>query len=115
MCRFDPIELSYNLFYHSTDLGSGFLTARATVSVTTDLAPASRNARAQASKVAPVVNTSSTDRTRRLSTWLPGRMAKAPRTDSQRSSRERIRLSGRAFVRMSSRRRFARGLEIRAA
>src|ERR1051325_4332996 len=54
------------------ELESELLTARATVSATTDLAPASLNARAQASKVAPVVNTSSTSRTRRLSTWLLG-------------------------------------------
>jgi hypothetical protein len=39
----------------------------------------------QASSVAPVVITSSTSKTRKLSTWVPGRVAKAPRTDSQRS------------------------------
>src|SRR2546428_2587728 len=111
----------FSLSYHSLVLGTGFLTARATVSPITDLAPASRNARAQASSVAPVVNTSSINKTRKLSTWLPGRVAKAPRTDSQRSSRLRIRLSGRARVRINrtdlcgSLRRFAKGLEISAA
>src|SRR5207245_3782739 len=109
------------LSYHSLVSGRGFLRARATVSPTTDLAPASRSARAQASSVAPVVNTSSTSKTRRLSTWLPGRVAKAPRTDSQRSSKLSTCLSGRALVRINStalcgnRSRFARGLEIRAA
>src|SRR6267154_5461648 len=82
MCRFAPIALStYHLSYHSLVLGSGFLMARATVSPMTDLAPLSHWARAQAFNVAPVVNTLSTSKTRRLSTWLPGRVAKAPRTD----------------------------------
>jgi len=45
---------------------------------------------------APVVSTSSTNKTRRLSTWLPGRVAKAQRTDSQRSSRFSTCLSGAA-------------------
>jgi hypothetical protein len=107
--------------YHSLELGKGFLTARATVSPTTDLAPASSNARAHASSVAPVVNTSSNSKTRRLSTWLPGRVAKAPRTDSQCSSKVRICLSGRARVRISSTAlcgnpsRFASGFESSAA
>src|SRR5713226_1161293 len=52
------------LFYHSTELGTGFWTARATVSPATDLAPASRNALEQASSVAPDVNTLSTSKTR---------------------------------------------------
>src|SRR5260370_13265111 len=92
----------YHLSYHSLVLGRGFLMARATVSPITDLAPASHSARAQASSVAPVVNTSSTSKTRRLSTWLPGHVAKAPRTDPQRSSKLSTCLSGRARVRTSS-------------
>jgi hypothetical protein len=55
-------------------------TARATVKQDTPVAPASRNAFARASTVAPVVITSSTSKTRLLSTWLPGRVAKAPRS-----------------------------------
>ena len=95
--------------------------ARATVSAITDLAPASRSARALASSVAPVVNTSSTSKKRKLSTWLPGRVAKAPRTDSQRSSNLSTCLSGRARVRTSSnalcgkRSLLANSLESRAA
>src|SRR5229473_699298 len=65
-------------------------------------APAPRNARAQASSVAPVVITSSTSKTLRLSTRLPGRAAKAPRTVSQRSCKLSFSLSGRGFVRTSS-------------
>src|SRR5712671_7751650 len=109
------------LSYHSLVLGRGFLTARAAVSPITDLAPASRSALAQASSVAPVVNTSSTSKTRILSTWLPGRVAKAPRTDSHLSSKLSTCLSGRARVRISStalcgnRSLFASGLEISAA
>jgi hypothetical protein len=68
----------------------------------TDLAPGPRSVLAQASSVAPVVNTSSTSKTRKLSTWLPGRVAKAPRTDSQRSSKLSTCLSGRARVPISS-------------
>src|ERR1700722_204467 len=45
--------------------------ARATVRPTTRLAPACLRAREQASRVAPVVNTSSTSKTRSLSTWAP--------------------------------------------
>ena len=56
---------------------------------------------AHASSVAPVVITSSTSKTRLLSTWLPGRVAKAPRTMRQRSSLLSMCLSGRALVRMS--------------
>jgi hypothetical protein len=63
-----------------------FKTARATVNPITDLAPASRKVLAHESSVAPEVITSSTSKTRKLSTWLPGRVAKAPRTDSHRSS-----------------------------
>src|ERR1700674_3539688 len=107
--------------YHSLELGIGLLAARATVSPITDLAPASRSTRVHASRVAPVVNTSSTSKTRWLSTWLPGRVAKAPRTDAHLPSRLRIRLSSRARVRTSrtalygSRNRFASGLAINAA
>jgi hypothetical protein len=56
--------------------------------------PPRPKARAQPSRVSAVVNTSSTSRTRRLSTWLPECVAKAPRTDSQRL-RMRMRLPGR--------------------
>src|SRR5258708_11815677 len=109
------------LSYHSTELGRGFLTARAIVNPVTDLAPASRSARAQASRVAPVVNTSSTSKTRRLSTWLPWRVAKAPRTDSHRSSKLSICFSVLARVRIKSPAlcancsRVANGFEISAA
>ncbi len=95
--------------------------ARTTVSPITDLAPASRRARALASSVAPVVNTSSTSKPPRLSTWLPGRVAKAPCTDSQGSSKLSTCVSGRARVRTSSnalcgkRSLLANGLESRAA
>jgi hypothetical protein len=58
--------------------------ARAIVRPTTDLAPASRNARTHASSVAPVVITSSSSRIRKLSTRPPSRIAKAPRTGSHR-------------------------------
>jgi len=78
---------------------TGLRTSRATVSPITDFAPASSSAREQASSVAPVVITSSTSKTRRLSTWVPGRVAKAPRSDSQPSSRLSTRLSGRGRVR----------------
>src|ERR1700676_268016 len=70
---------------------------------------------------APEVITSSTSKTRKLSTWLPGRVAKAPRTDSQRSSRVSRCFSGRGRMRVSRTdlygrpRRFARGLAMRAA
>src|SRR6516225_9222000 len=37
------------------------------------------------SSVAPVVITSSSNKTRRLPTWLPGRISKAPRTAAHRS------------------------------
>src|SRR5258708_2688802 len=109
------------LSYHSLVPGRGDLTARAIVSPNTDLAPASRSALAHASSVAPVVNTSSTSKTRRLSTWVPGRVAKAPRTEAHRSSKLSTRLSGRARVRISSTAlcgncsRFASGLERSAA
>ena len=121
MCRFAPIAPFYHLSYHALVPVRGFLMARATVSPITDLAPASRRARALASSVAPVVNTSSTSKTRILSTWLPGRVAKAPRTDSHLSSKLSTCLSGRARVRISStalwgnRSLFARGLESSAA
>ena len=82
-------------------VGVSRFTALATVNPTTDLAPASSNALAHASSVAPVVITSSTSKTRLLSTWLPGRVAKAPRTMRQRSSLLSMCLSGRALVRMS--------------
>jgi hypothetical protein len=88
--------LSYRL--PLSGAGRGFLAARATVSPRTDLAPDSRSARAQPSSVAPAVNTSSTSKTRLLSTWLPGRVAKAPRTDAQRSSKLSTCLSGRGLV-----------------
>src|SRR5260370_39682100 len=64
---------------------------------------------------------SSPSETRTLSTWLLGRVAKAPRTDSHRSSRLSTCLSGRARVRISSTALcgnwslFARGLESSAA
>src|SRR5467141_5344672 len=90
------------LSYHSLVLGRGFLTARATVSPATDLAPASRSALAQASSVTPVVNTSSTSKPRTLSTWLPGRVAKAPRTDSHLSSKLSTCLPGRARMRINN-------------
>src|SRR5437879_928717 len=60
-------------------------TARATVSPATWAAPACRRVFAQASRVAPVVNTSSTSKTCILSTRARSRMAYAPRTVSQRS------------------------------
>src|SRR5712664_1469286 len=83
----------------SSEPTAGCRAARATVSPITDLAPAPRNALAQASRVAPVVITSSTSKTRRLSTLLPGRAAKAPRTESHRSSKLRICLSvGASFA-----------------
>src|ERR1700676_3259885 len=100
---------------------TGLRTARATVSPITDFAPASSSAREQASSVAPVVITSSTSKTRRLSTWVPGGGAKAPRTDSPRSSTLTTRLSGRGRVRISStawrgkRSLLARGLASRSA
>jgi hypothetical protein len=55
--------------------------AQAAVNPITDLAPASRKTFAHESGVAPQVITSSTSKTHKLSTWLPGRVAKAPRTD----------------------------------
>src|SRR5713101_7877544 len=69
--------------------------ARATATPRTSAAPASRSAFAQASSVAPVVITSSTSKTRSLSTWLPGHVAKAPRTASHVSLDVRRCLSGR--------------------
>ena len=54
--------------------------ARAIVSPSTDLAPASHNAREHASSVAPVVITSSSSRIRKLSTRPPFGTAKTPRT-----------------------------------
>jgi hypothetical protein len=63
-----------------------FKAARATVNPVTDLAPASRNAFVHESGVTPEVITSSTSKTRKLSTWLPGRVAKTPRTASHLSS-----------------------------
>src|SRR5262249_39642698 len=61
--------------------------------------PASRSAFEQASSVAPVVITSSSSKTRRLSTWLPGGSSKAPRTTAQRSRSVNTSLCGRRFVR----------------
>src|ERR1700719_597956 len=78
-----------------------FRTARATVNPITDLAPASRKVLAHESNVAPEVITSSTSKTRKLSTWLPGRVAKAPRTDSHRSSKLSKCLSGRGRILVS--------------
>src|SRR5580658_7057302 len=63
--------------------GWEFLAARAALSPRTDLEPDSRNARAQTSSVALVVNTSSTSKTRLLSIGLPGRVAKAPRIEAR--------------------------------
>ncbi len=57
---------------------------RATVRAITRAAPARRRTRLQASSVAPVVITSSTSRIRSLSTWAPGRVAKAPLAALQR-------------------------------
>ena len=82
--------------------------ARATVRPNTDLAPASRSAREHASSVAPVVITSSSSKTRKLSTRPPLRMAKAPRTDSHRSSQCSRCFSGRGRVRISSTGRYGR-------
>src|SRR5271170_1213901 len=91
----------YYLRLPRTGAGSGFLAARATVSPSTDLAPDSSSALAHSFSVAPVVITSSTSKTRFLSTWLPGRVAKAPRTDSQRSSRVSTCLGGLGRVLIS--------------
>ncbi len=55
---------------------------RATASPMTDLAPASPSTLAHASRVAQVVSTSSTSKTRSLSTSPPGRVAKMPRIAS---------------------------------
>ena len=49
------------------------------VSPSTEIAPASRNAREHASSVAPVAITSSSSKIRKLSTRRPSRMPKAPR------------------------------------
>jgi hypothetical protein len=62
-------------------------TTRATVKPSTAAAPACFRARPHESKVAPVVNTSSSSRTRNLSTRSPLRVAYAPRTDSPCSLR----------------------------
>jgi len=85
------------------------LTAPAMVSPTTDLAPASRNAREHASSVAPDVITSSKSNIRKLSTRLPFPIAKAPRTASHRSSK-----CNRCFFRRG-RSRFGRTPALKAA
>jgi hypothetical protein len=64
---------------------------RATVNPTTEAAPVRFKAREQASSVAPVVITSSTSKTRSLSTRSAFRVAYARRTDSQCSFRESSR------------------------
>lgn len=74
----------------------------------TDRAPASRNARAHASNVAPVVITSSSSRIRKLSTRPRSDTAKAPRTASQRSSFRSKCFSGRGFDRRSNPGRYGR-------
>ena len=66
---------------------AGFWRLGLTVSPSTDFAPESSKARAQAPSVAPVVNTSSTSKTRCLSTWLPGCVANAPRSAPRRFCR----------------------------
>src|ERR1700743_3502882 len=68
-------SLGYN--YSPMPVGVSRLTALATVNPMTDLAPASSSAPAHASSVVPVVITSYSSKTRLLSTWLPGRVAKA--------------------------------------
>jgi len=68
-------------------------------------ASASRYAFAHASRVAPIVITSSTSMTRWLSTWLPAPVAKAPRTASQRSSSVNKHSSGRGRLEWSRCRR----------
>src|ERR1700739_2899971 len=75
--------------------------ARATVRATT-LTPAFRKALKHASSVAPVVNTSSTSKTRRLSTrrpWRPWRVVYTPRTLRHRSLTGSRSLSGRGRLR----------------
>jgi hypothetical protein len=74
--------------------------ARAMVKPTIVRAPASRNARAHASSVAPVVITSSSNKTRKLSTRPPSRIAKAPRTASERSSLRSKCFRGRGLARV---------------
>src|SRR6516225_4634790 len=64
-----PLSLP-RLFYHSTGLGSGFLAAVATASPITDLE--SGLAQRLCAGLQGRVNTTSSSRTRRLSTWLPG-------------------------------------------
>jgi hypothetical protein len=80
---------------------TGLRAAGAIVTATSDLAPESSNARAHASSVAPVVTTSSTSKTRSLSTWLPGRVANAPRAISDGSAIGSTRFCGRSRVRTS--------------
>src|SRR5882724_2558004 len=84
--------------------------------------PLRANAFAHASSVAPVVFTSSTSKTRRLSTWLPGCVAKAPRTDSRHWRNVSRCLSGHGRFLTSNTTpsggnliRFARRLEGRSA
>jgi hypothetical protein len=92
-------SLGYN--YSPMPVGVSRFTALATVNPITDLAPASSNALAHASSVAPVVITSSTSKKRLLSTRLPGRVAKTPRTIRQLSSLVSMCLSGWALERVS--------------
>jgi hypothetical protein len=79
------------------------------------------SARAHESRVAPVVNTSSSSRTRNLSTRSPLPVAYAPRTESQCSVRVSTNRAGRGLVRSNQRApcfqcgRRARGRAVSAA
>src|SRR5246127_1611542 len=74
--------------------------ARAMVKPTIVRAPASRNPRAHAPSFTPVVITSSSNKTRKLSTRPPSRMAKAPPAASERSSLRSLCFSGRGLARV---------------
>ena len=94
-CSIGPPGLPFGLSRPKTDAGGGRPErTRPTVRPRTVAAPAFFSTRAPASKVAPVVNTSSTSRTRKLSTFAAGLIVYAPRTDLQCSVRESTNCGG---------------------
>src|SRR6266436_1381887 len=103
MCRFAPIAPSSGYLTTLWCLAGGFsrLVLRSVQSQT--WLPPRAALLAQACRVAPVVNALFTSKRRTLSTWLPGRVAKTPRTDSHHPSRGLESSAARLYPRSRSR------------